>query len=239
MKNLRCFALSLLLALPSAALSQTSAAQPDYAGIGRETVAAMARGQWSSVETRFDQRMKAGLPEDKLAAVWRQNTAQAGAFEHIIGISVTEKEAYHIAVVTCAFAHANLDVKVVVDTAGHIAGLFFAPTADYAAIGRQTISALSAGQIASVEARFDDTMRAGLPASKLSAVWQQITSRAGQFDHILGVQLTQQDGYQVALVTCAFANARLDAKVVFDDAGHISGLFFLPSAGEGASTGGR
>jgi dienelactone hydrolase len=36
-------------------------------------------------------------------------------------------------------------------------------------------------------------------------------------------------GYDVILVTCEFAHAKLDAKVVFNSQGEVTGLFFLPS----------
>jgi len=227
-------ALLFLSTFLASALSST----PDYAAIGRETVTALSQQKWSTVEARFDARLKAGLPQDRLSAAWIQITAQAGPFGHIIGINVNEKEGYHVALVTCAFARANLDAKVVIDTEGQIAGLFFVPSVagassvqpDYSAIGRETVSALAHGQFEAVESRFDDRMKAGLPQSRLSAVWQQITSQSGDFEHIIGINVSEMDGYHVALVTCAFAHGNLDAKVVIDTEGHIAGLFFVPSA---------
>jgi hypothetical protein len=218
-------------------------AEPDYAAIGRETVSELAHGQWPAVEGRFDERMKAGLPQDKLESVWHQITAKIGEFEHITSVTVSEKEGYHTALIACEFANADLDAKVVVDTDGHITGLFFVPPAtsapssgpqpDYSAIGRSTVSALANGQFAEVESRFDHRMKNSLPESQLSAVWQQITAKAGPFDRVLGVRLSEEAGYHVALVSCAFAHVNLDTKVVMDSAGHIAGLFFLPAAGQG------
>jgi len=182
--------------------------------------------------------MKATLPQEKLATTWTQITTQAGPFKHIAGIQLSQQDGYHIALVACIFAQANLDAKVVIDTQGRIAGLFFVPSAsepsslspDAAAIGSTTVDALAHGKFASVESRFDERMKAALPEEKLSATWAQITAQAGPFEHIVGIQLTQQDGYHIALVTCAFAQSNLDAKVVLDASGHIAGLFFLPSA---------
>lgn len=240
MKKLARLVIAVLVLLPSAAFSQSSAKPPDYAGIGRETVSALAQGQWADGEARFDARMKAVSSEDNLAAVWKQNTARAGAFRKIFGVKVSERESYHIAVVTCAFTHSKLDVKVVIDTAGHIAGLFFAPVApavstagpppDYAAIARETVTALAQEKFAPVEERFDKRMKAALPESKLSATWRQITAQTGDFKHISGVKLSEQDGYHVAMVACVFAHASLDAKVVMDADGRIAGLFFVPAA---------
>lgn len=128
MKILGWFALvAVLAALPCAAFSQASASQPDYAAIGRETVSAMAQGQWAKVEATFDQKMKAALPAPKLAGIWKRITTQPGTFDRILGVKLTELKGDHIATVTCAFAHTNLNVNVVIDTTGRIGGLFFAP----------------------------------------------------------------------------------------------------------------
>ena len=78
--------------------------------------------------------MKAALPDDKLAVVWKQVQAQAGAFKNISGIQVSEKESYHVATVTCAFSNSSLDVKVVIDSTGLIAGLFFSPSSTAASV---------------------------------------------------------------------------------------------------------
>ncbi len=152
MKNPVCAAvLSVVLAAGSVAF-----AEPDYAVIGRETVSQLSHGQWAAVEGRFDERMNTALPQEKLADVWQQLTTQAGSFERITGTTVSEKESYHIALVACEFANAEVDAKVVVDMDGHIAGLFFVPPAssaptgpqpDYSAIGRSTVSALANGQL--------------------------------------------------------------------------------------------
>lgn len=120
--------LAMVVALPSAAFSQAAASPPDYAAIGRATVSTLVQGQWATVEATFDPKMKAALPPGKLAGIWKQITAKTGAFDHILGVKIEEKGGYHIAVVSCAFARANLDAKVVIDTTGRIAGLFFAPS---------------------------------------------------------------------------------------------------------------
>lgn len=244
MKIRACFVLlAVLAALPCAALSQAAASQPDYAAIGRATVSAIAQHDWKAVEAKFDPRMNAGLPQEKLAAVWERITNQAGAFQRITGVNLSEQNGYHVARVACAFANTDLDAKIVMDSTGQIAGLFFVPPApppavssgpppDYATLGRKTVSALAQDRFASVESRFDARMKTALPPGKLATVWQQIIGHAGNFERIVKVQLSTQDGYPVALIPCVFAKARLDAKVVFDPDGEIAGLFFLPATSE-------
>lgn len=241
MKIPACFVLSLLAILPTIAFSQSLATKPDYAAIGRAAVTEISQHQWRAVEARFDQRMKDGLPAQKLASVWQQITAQAGAFQHIAGVMLREQQGYHVALVACQFANTDLDAKVVMDSSGKIAGLFFVPPPapaapasgkqpDYEAIGRATVTEISQRQWKAVEARFDQRMKAAIPQSKLSATWRQITAQAGAFQRIIGITLSEESGYHVALVHCAFANAGLDAKVVMDATGKIAGLFFVPPA---------
>lgn len=241
MKILLRSALSLLIALPSIAFAQPSATPPDYAGIGRAAVTEISQHQWKAVEARFDQKMRDGLPAQKLASVWRQITGQAGAFQRIIGVKYSEQAGYHVAMIGCAFANSDLDAKVVLDSNGKIAGLFFlpppAPAAsvgkqpNYEAIGRATVTEISQKQWKTVEGRFDQRMKTAIPQSKLAVTWQQITGQAGAFQRITGVTLGEQSGYHIALVHCAFANANVDARVVVDSSGKIAGLFFVPPAG--------
>lgn len=124
----RAVLLALLFGGPFSLFAQSAQLPPDYSAIGRKTVTALSQQKWSVVEARFDARMKTALPEDKLAAVWRQIVAQAGAFKSIKTVQIVERQNYHIAVVTCVFADADLDAKVVMDAEGNIAGLFFAPS---------------------------------------------------------------------------------------------------------------
>ena len=126
MKRLGC---ALLLSALFSLSAQSAPSPPDYSTIGRETITALSQEKWSAVEARFDARMKAALPQDKLAAVWRQIVAQVGAFKTIKDVQMVKQQSYHIAVVTCVFANADLDAKVVMDAEGNIAGLFFAPSA--------------------------------------------------------------------------------------------------------------
>lgn len=123
------FSIALLRTFPQSAVTP-----PDYAGIGREAVSSLAQEQWPTIEARFDARMKAALPDDKLAVIWKQILAQAGAFKNITSIQISEKGDHHLAVVTCAFADSSLDVKVGIDSTGRIIGLFFSPSAAAASV---------------------------------------------------------------------------------------------------------
>lgn len=88
---------------------------------------------------------------------------------------------------------------------------------------------LHAGRFTNAEARFDKTMSAALPATKLAATWQAVNQQAGEFKRRHGARTEALPPYQIVLVTCEFARDWLDAKVVFNPKGEIAGLFFLPA----------
>ncbi|MCW5552402.1 MAG: alpha/beta fold hydrolase [Verrucomicrobiae bacterium] len=88
---------------------------------------------------------------------------------------------------------------------------------------------LHAGRFTNALAHFDETMTAALPADKLAATWQTVTRQAGAFQRRHGTRTEDLSPYRIVLVTCEFSQAWLDAKVVFNQAGQIAGLFFLPA----------
>src|SRR5579871_1244836 len=75
---------------------------------------------------------------------------------------------------------------------------------------------------------FDDTMKKVLPAKKLEEIWKSILASAGPFQKQTGIRTEQIGKYDVVYVTCQFAKAPLDTKVVFNKDKQIAGLFFVP-----------
>jgi Protein of unknown function (DUF3887) len=95
--------------------------------------------------------------------------------------------------------------------------------------GVQIVEFMGKGDYAAVTARFDATMKRVLPEAKLRDVWQQLQEQVGPFKARLQSRVTRQRGYDVVFVTCRFARADLDAKVVFNADRQIAGLFFVPA----------
>jgi dienelactone hydrolase len=95
--------------------------------------------------------------------------------------------------------------------------------------GARFVELMAAGDFAAADARFDARMKSALPEEKLRDVWQTLQKQAGPFKARLQTRVEKQRGYDVVFVTCQFERATLDAKVVFDAAGQIAGLFFVPS----------
>jgi dienelactone hydrolase len=90
-------------------------------------VTAAARGDDAGVVADFDDRMKAALPPERVGALWNQLLAGAGPFEGFEGTRFESKGDYRIAFVSLRCARAHMDLKVVFDGAGRVAGLFLKP----------------------------------------------------------------------------------------------------------------
>jgi dienelactone hydrolase len=91
------------------------------------------------------------------------------------------------------------------------------------------VDLLVKGDFSSAEGKFDQTMKTALPISKLEELWSSLLNQAGAFQGQTGTHTERQKNYDVVFVTCQFEQMLLDVKVVFDAAGQIAGLFFLPA----------
>jgi pimeloyl-ACP methyl ester carboxylesterase len=95
---------------------------------------------------------------------------------------------------------------------------------------RAFVQRLAKGEFAKATQSFNPAMLKGVPADELKKTWEQIVGKAGAFRKQLGTRAATEAKYDVVYVTCAFAKATLDARVVFDKDGKIAGLQFRPAA---------
>ncbi len=95
-------------------------------------------------------------------------------------------------------------------------------------MAKALVTCLANEDFAGASTSFDGTMKKALPASKLREVWHSIMVQAGPFKNQLGVREGKISLYDVVFVTCEFEKGILDAKVVFNNAKQITGLFFVP-----------
>ncbi|HMA33540.1 MAG TPA: alpha/beta fold hydrolase [Chloroflexia bacterium] len=111
------------------------------------------------------------------------------------------------------------------------------PTGNLPSQAQQFVDLLVQQDFATAEQRLDPTMRQQLPADKLASTWQSLLAQVGAFKTQVGTRTTtaQQNGttYRIVFVTCAFAQANIDVRLVFDPDGQIGGLFFSPAPAAG------
>ena len=104
------------------------AQQPDAGVQGRAVVNDLVAGRTQAVAARFSTDMSDALPEDKLAALWKQIVAQVGAFQRIESVRTQPMPGgRQLAEVTCTFEKAPILVRVVFGIDQRISGLAFAP----------------------------------------------------------------------------------------------------------------
>ena len=117
-------------------LAQTQLEQPEtpetedvgLKAIAKEFVDLLVEGQFSTATENFDTTMKDTLPTEKLEEVWNVTTEQTGPFKQQIGVRAEKELSYDVVFVTCEFERGPLDIKVVYNSEGQVAGLFFPPT---------------------------------------------------------------------------------------------------------------
>jgi|GEM_PF-878376 len=81
----------------------------------------------------------------------------------------------------------------------------------------------------SAAALFDEEMSKLMPASKLQQTWEDLNKQMGDFEKKLEIKTEIQKEYEIAHVISQFKKVKLDIKVVFNQAGKISGLWFQPA----------
>jgi len=96
---------------------------------------------------------------------------------------------------------------------------------------RAYLAAMEKGDFTLAARDFDATMLKVSGPEKLEPMWtKQLPAQVGAFKKQTAARREELQGYEIVLVTCEFEKATLDARVVFDKAGKIAGIGFVPSA---------
>ena len=103
-----------------------------------------------------------------------------------------------------------------------------APEARTEARAARTINGLTTKDFVGAREWFDSTMLAQLSADRLQNVWSQITSTLGAFKSSALREKTTIDGHPAVVFELTFEHGHALARVVFSDAGLVSGLFIQP-----------
>lgn len=99
----------------------------------------------------------------------------------------------------------------------------------------QFIDSMAKGDFTTAVVDFDAAMTQAMPALRLKPTWDQLISQCGPFQKRLGFRTEKYQQYDITYVTCQFERSVLDAKIVFNPAGKISGLFFAPAQAPAAA----
>ncbi|WP_285039950.1 DUF3887 domain-containing protein [Plantibacter sp. lyk4-40-MEA-4] len=104
------------------------------------------------------------------------------------------------------------------------------PLSDATTLAVTVIDDLAAGRWEDVTARFDPTMRDGLPATALAAAWAQIAGLAGSYESHAEPQASRAADITVTNTPLAFEAGDYVARIAFRDDRTIAGLHILDAA---------
>ncbi len=88
---------------------------------------------------------------------------------------------------------------------------------------------LTKGEYEAARENFDDAMLDQVTAEGLEEMWNGLTAQIGAFEKQTASRTTEEGGYRMAYLTCAFAEETIDMRIVFNEDGQIAGLQFLPA----------
>src|SRR5262249_25042937 len=91
----------------------------------RALVDLLAKEDYAAAGKNFDAAMKKALPPEKLKEVWQGLLESTGRFKKQGKVRMERVKKYDVVFVTIHFARADLDARIVFDSDGKIAGLFF------------------------------------------------------------------------------------------------------------------
>ena len=90
----------------------------DPESIARDVVARLEAHDFKTVAARFDDKMAAALPADKLEATWKQLATAVGAFDKIESATTKDEAGFHVVSLIAHFASARLVLLLSIDDHG-------------------------------------------------------------------------------------------------------------------------
>lgn len=111
--------------------SQAAAPAADQKAHAAAILASMAARDFAAIEAQFDDKMKAALPEGRLATIWNGLLAQVGAVKacNSGGARTVAIDDKHMVITPCEFERATIDLQLAFDPAGRISGFTMRPAA--------------------------------------------------------------------------------------------------------------
>jgi dienelactone hydrolase len=116
-----------LIVIALAPLAAQTPAPIDLTPQAQSILNLLVKQDFAAVVAQFAPPMKAAMPEDKLKATWTALVAQVGAFKEQRGIRIETRRDMRVAILTCGFERAEIDVQLAFNPAGLVGGLGMRP----------------------------------------------------------------------------------------------------------------
>jgi len=133
MKKYIFFLLAAILAIfwPAAFVFSNQSEKPqaeDVIALAKHSLELLKKEDFSGFFNSFDNTMKNALPLEKLQGTWKSVIGQVGAFKKQVDIRTEKVQEYDVAVITCEFEKAMLDIRIAFNKEKQVSGLFFLPS---------------------------------------------------------------------------------------------------------------
>jgi pimeloyl-ACP methyl ester carboxylesterase len=116
-----------LMLILAATLTSFSQQKSDLIASARSLVDLLAKEDFQAAVAGFDDTMKSASRPDKLKELWNTITAQMGPFKRQTEVRKERQGPYYFVFVTLEFQKDSLDLKLVYNGAGQVAGMFLVP----------------------------------------------------------------------------------------------------------------
>jgi hypothetical protein len=101
---------------------------PERIAAGQAFADQFLNRDYAAVVAQFDATMKNVFPIDKVKEARESLESQLGTFKRTVGTRAEKYKQYDIVYVTWEFEKATIDLQIVFDQSGQVAGLFFRPS---------------------------------------------------------------------------------------------------------------
>ena len=106
------------------------------------------------------------------------------------------------------------------------------PVSPPLAQARAALTALTAGDVAMIEAQFTPEMKAAMPPGRLATTWAALQAQVGKFTRCSdNSRLVPINDKQMVVTACTFERGMIDVQFAFDSEKRISGMALRPAAG--------
>lgn len=106
------------------------------------------------------------------------------------------------------------------------------PAAVATSLTKDVAAELKAGDLAALQSRFDEALRAALPDAKLRAYWLDVIGRGGLLKACAEPRTFLAQGYTIAFTSCTFEKQKAELKLTFREDGRLAGMYLEPEEAE-------
>lgn len=231
MRLRRDFLLILVILLGGQALGHAQSSADIRLSIIKDVTDEIARNQLASVRERFSPDLKDSLTQDEMKAMLNELANEAGAFQKHISQETRPVQGTPTYISKSQFKKFKVELRLVFNDSNQITDLWIAPISDLTAEEMEASARAITGLLAQerfdqVNSKFNDRMKAAMPADRLEASWAHVIRHLGRF---MSIKLARKDiEFDKVDVRCEFENGPMMVRIAFDPSGKVGGLWMLP-----------